>query len=158
MKLRDPWKIIIGSSWLLVIFFFIISCTQLNEVHRRRTLEARNNLKKQYVTMARSDSGILDSSSSLMRRLNVGWLTCCNSAAREKWRVRASARKSSNQRTSMESPEGMSLYRCEFCCWHHSLSQRRRYNLPSSTAWHATWAPPSVVISWGTSCRHRSLA
>ena len=65
MKLRDPWKIIIGSSWLLVIFFFTISCTQLNEVHRRRTLEARNNLKKQYVTMARSDSGILDSSSSL---------------------------------------------------------------------------------------------
>jgi len=63
MKWYDPWKIIIRVIGLLIIF--TIGCAQLNEVHKRKTAEARNRLKKRYVTLARSNSDIQASASSL---------------------------------------------------------------------------------------------
>jgi hypothetical protein len=55
---------------------------------------------------ARTTSGVpTQSSSARMRRLKAGWVTCRASAAREKFRCSASARKSSSQFNSMADAE-----------------------------------------------------
>ena len=63
MKLYDPWKVINGLIGLFIAS--TIGCTQLNEMHERKATEAKNRLKKQYVTLARSDAGIQVSDSSV---------------------------------------------------------------------------------------------
>ena len=56
MKWYEPWRITLGVAGVLIAFS--IGCAPLNEAQKRKTVEARDRLKKRYVTLARSNSDI----------------------------------------------------------------------------------------------------